>query len=128
MSYPMKHDYELNFSLFSAGQADASLMAKLYRLEQEKAMLTQQLESAQSMLRTHHKAQQQQRRLSSDTAGLPGTFDQLQVSLTVSTLCAIIPPNMIILSSRRERSCLRTPGEYCHCIHYAYITEMHHYQ
>lgn len=87
MSHPVKHDYDLNFSLFSAGQADASLMTKLHRLEQEKAMLTQQLESAQSMLRTHHKAQQQQRRLSSDTAGLPGTFDQLQVSNSFHSVC-----------------------------------------
>ena len=87
MSYPMKHDYELNFSLLSAGQADASLMAKLHRLEQEKVMLTQQLESAQSVLRTHHKAQQQQRRLSSDTGGLPGTFDQLQVSNSFHVVC-----------------------------------------
>ena len=42
----------------SAGQSDKALLARLHTLEQEKLMLTEQVESAQAMMRSYLEAEQ----------------------------------------------------------------------
>ncbi|CAI7995532.1 hypothetical protein GBAR_LOCUS1708 [Geodia barretti] len=66
----------------SSGQSDVSLLARLQRLEQEKAMLTEQLQSAQSFMRSHVEGEQTRRRSTSATTGPdPSTQQEKQTHL-----------------------------------------------